>query len=1152
MPLDGAAGADDALDDLREALRASVRSVALALLGEPTLGGGRNQWRWGSGKALAVDVAGPRQGLVYDHHARAGGDLFWLIRRQNGGDFARAVEWARAHLGLPEGARPVRQIAPRTTKAARQAEASAETARRIGFARRLWAEAVPVAGTLAEVYLTRTRGIPLPAGGWPEAVRFHPGRQALTLAATDDAGAVRAVQLVFLDAEARKRLDRPGPDGEEKRSYGAFAGSSAVVRFTSQARQGEPDEQRSAVTGAAVRWLQLAEGPETALSVWAATGVETWVALGSIAKVVPPAGTTLLVCADDDPHHHPAAKTLRKGIATWQAAGHQIAVAWPWADRRADKSDFNDTLQRDGIAAVQSRLATARADIETPAPTIHRLPLSEARVRLTEALDRFMVAAGAWTPPEEDDDTEAAAEPPPVHAVRVGVGVGKSEGVRRLIARVLAAMRRRGDRRTVVIAVPTHKLGDEQARNFEKLPESRANGLRAAVWRGRKADDPQAPGFAMCRNLEAVADAQAVGATVQTSVCQQVRRDKESGERTEILCQFHNQCGYQLQADETPDLWFAAHELIYSQKPKAFGTVAFLVVDEAAWQDGLEGVSGRGITLSLESLRPNVSVPGDRQGIDTARIRDVHQRVSTALCTLPDGPLRRDAMLAADIMDCTAADGVALTWRRKADPNLRPDMTPAARKAAVAEVAENATIMKLGRFFAALGKLVASDGPEASGWIALETQQTDAGPQRIIRLRGRRNVAKGWRVPTIHLDATLDPLLLRPYWPQVEVTAEIEAEAPWMRLLQLTGQDLPKSRLVVDEFCAGDEAEEGRREYNARAALAVALAAVRSHGGRKGLIVAQQAVETVWRDECAIPAYVDLAHHNAVAGRDEWRNVASLVVVGRTMPKVPDVERMAGALTGAAITSPVRGRLPRVPVRIELSDGTTRVVETEQHPDPVAEAIRRQICEGELIQIIGRGRGVNRTSANALEVLVLTDRPLPLPVRLVTWEALAPSPADLMLAIGGVALASPTDAARAYNVIWNTPSASKMAWQRHRAAAGEPPALAAPLVRATYQRDVPGSRPATLAYEPAAVPDLLEWLTQHVGAIAELTIEAPPEPQPTGDAEAEEDESQEPQIAIPTLASQPPQRIGLQGASLLPATRPPTERVIGPPHWPPS
>ena len=99
-----------------------------------------------------------------------------------------------------------------------------------------------------------------------------------------------------------------------------------------------------------------------------------------------------------------------------------------------------------------------------------------------------------------------------------------------------------------------------------------------------------------------------------------------------------------------------------------------------------------------------------------------------------------------------------------------------------------------------------------------------------------------------------------------------------------------------------------------------------------------------------------------------------------------------------------------------------------------------------------------------------------------------------------------------------------MAWKRHRDTAGDPPALAAPLVRATYRRDAAGCKPATLAYDPKAVPDLLAWLIQHVGPIAELTIDVPPEPPPRpspNDDEAEAEETPEQQIAIPTLAPQP-------------------------------
>ena len=70
---------------------------------------------------------------------------------------------------------------------------------------------------------------------------------------------------------------------------------------------------------------------------------------------------------------------------------------------------------------------------------------------------------------------------------------------RAVVAEALALMRQRNDDRTVAIAVPTHKLGDEQALSFNALPRAQRAGLNTAVWRGREAPDPQSPGEAMRR-----------------------------------------------------------------------------------------------------------------------------------------------------------------------------------------------------------------------------------------------------------------------------------------------------------------------------------------------------------------------------------------------------------------------------------------------------------------------------------------------------------------------------------------------------------------------------------------------------------------------------------------------------------------------------
>src|SRR4051812_46714057 len=89
----------------------------------------------------------------------------------------------------------------------------------------------------------------------------------------------------------------------------------------------------------------------------------------------------------------------------------------------------------------------------------------------------------------------------------------------------------------------------------------------------------------------------------------------------------------------------------------------------------------------------------------------------------------------------------------------------------------------------------------------------------------------------------------------------------------------------------------------------------------------------------------------------------------------------------------------------EMADGPASFAQADRHPHPVAEAIRWQIAEGDLIQIIGRARGVNRTETDPVEIIVMTDIPLPVPVSQTIHAAgLDPSPADLMMATGGVAL----------------------------------------------------------------------------------------------------------------------------------------------------
>ncbi|MCJ2011005.1 hypothetical protein [Methylobacterium sp. J-076] len=58
-------------------------------------------------------------------------------------------------------------------------------------------------------------------------------------------------------------------------------------------------------------------------------------------------------------------------------------------------------------------------------------------------------------------------------------------------------------------------------------------------------------------------------------------------------------------------------------------------------------------------------------------------------------------------------------------------------------------------------------------------------------------------------------------------------------------------------------------------------------------------------------------------------------------------------------------------IRTDAETGTG--MECDAHPDPVAEACRWQICEGELLQAIGQARGVNGTAETPLAIDVLAN-----------------------------------------------------------------------------------------------------------------------------------------------------------------------------------
>lgn len=228
-----------------------------------------------------------------------------------GGDFKRAIVWAKDFLGL-SGRAPdpadTRRVAERSAKADREAAEKAARKRRAAFA--LWIQAAPLDGhDPASCYLAE-RGIDIHAlPEIPRSLRYHGRVRAMPeavelpcmLACMSREGlqhGFAAVHRTYL--EEREGRWRKAWDGRRaKRILGGFAGAS--VRLT---RGASGKALREAPDG---EWVQLAEGIENALTAAIARPNLRTLAAGSLTNlgnVVFPeriGGVFVIADNDDDP-----------------------------------------------------------------------------------------------------------------------------------------------------------------------------------------------------------------------------------------------------------------------------------------------------------------------------------------------------------------------------------------------------------------------------------------------------------------------------------------------------------------------------------------------------------------------------------------------------------------------------------------------------------------------------------------------------------------------------------------------------------------------------------------------------------------------------------------------------------------------------------
>ena len=517
-----------------------------------------------------------------------------------------------------------------------------------------------------------------------------------------------------------------------------------------------------------------------------------------------------------------------------------------------------------------------------------------------------------------DDNTP---EPPPVRGSSVGVGIGKTNTARKELVAPLTA-----GGLPVVVAVPRHKLGDEFVRDLVQ------DGGTGRVYRGRTADDPDAPGEKMCREHErTTAIFNALG-DIERNAC----GSRDGAHR----CEFFDVCGYRRQMQAAPQTWVVPHQLLFHPRPKFIPAPAALVIDESFYGASLHGTD-RPIWVDLAVLLGDRTVPKQKNAYSlyaTVDLRAVSRRVYDAITAYEDGWVPLEALIAAGLTADDLRNAQKLEWRRKLDiAEVRPGMPQHEALAACKRIAShNQTVTRLARLWLLLA-LQMEAGHERSPWLHFQYEaplrDDDVGPG--VRMTWRSDIHPGWCAPTLLLDATQQPDIDRVFFPLMGQPTRIDAPmSSHVHVRQITDRAMSNAMLVESE--AADEKHNKARRNNIERLRWLIEVRAADVALKRGVVICQQNVERALKDG-SLPENIEVTHFNSIRGLNAWSEVALLIVVGRTEPSPRTVELIARALFGVdveEIPADADGnvRYHRVVRGIRMRDGTGRRVEAANIP----------------------------------------------------------------------------------------------------------------------------------------------------------------------------------------------------------------------------
>lgn len=964
--------------------------------GEPQQPAAR-QWRAKDSSARAMWMQGHKRGRWHDFKSGAGGDVLELVAVEFCGlssaadDFRRVLEEAARLCGISTDAAPnLAQLEARKAERKRAADVAqeAEEAQRAATVAGLQARAQETAKSPAEAYL-RGRAIDaFPAGPLaylppvPGMAVLHPQWPALVVWAQDDFGRIMGGQRILICEDGSK-----APEGPRKFSFGKISGFPA--RFPARVENSP---------------LCIAEGPETALAIWQATGFEVWAVLSvNFFETAPaPLNRQVILCPDCDAPDSPAAKAFERGCMELAGRGCEVWIARA-PEPEGSKRDLADTLQEQGPEAVKEAVKAAKRftpraasgrftgagaiDCE-PLAMPDFLEVAEAQERIRQAIRDFLEEAAAWSAIPEDE-----RPPPPALAIAASPGIGKSRIAREELAR-FDLSRLAGD---ACFFAPTLALAEEAAEHARELQAG------WHVTRGRSAINP-ATGLPMCARSKDAERAARAGLPVKPTFCE---RETEEGLQ---LCPHHGSCAHMHQwaaLEPAPVLRFEASKYLALHSDGSGRKPGLRVIDESVWS-----LFTRTADLPLDKWQaeraPGSALPRKGRGKPLTEA----QRAEAAGKAADATKAARDALRALQ-------DGESLQSLPYTAEDFR-EFAKFERGPGFLDVAPSASDEAISAALAAHEGRDRYDSKRAAVWAVLADclERGIDTSERLRIVRDARCPGKGeprdvlrvcWfaepprDAPALMLDADADAEITERLFPGARI---VKAEVrPRAHVVQCSDRRFSKAAL------------SNKKTRQDVAALVKAEVLRDCHNGARGVLViaTKQAVRWFFEDaghkfkgmsDKQASSYMQatplhgarwLWFGPAALGLNTWQDFGTAVVIGREELPLEALQDNLRALKGDTgeplelVAEEPGANYPETMQPYLLAGGSGQAVMVRAHPDKLGRALQMQGRELASRQSYERLRLA--TAQEPKRVVVLSNVPVPgLPVNdLVSWAELAPS-----------------------------------------------------------------------------------------------------------------------------------------------------------------